>query len=129
MPKRPGFTPVVVLGLLLFLVFIPSAVGEPRVGCTTIHARAQLYGGDGQLRIWHIGTHHEYEPDSESWQRVLGWLQAGVTDRERAQYATPASMVSLYGDFLVCPTEQFRKGAVQQADVKTVTHRRYEHLP
>jgi hypothetical protein len=28
--------------------------------CFTIHGRAHLYGGDGQLRIWHVGTHHDF---------------------------------------------------------------------
>jgi len=90
-----------------------------------IHGRARLYGGDGQLRIWHIGTHHEYEPDESSWQLVVGWLEAGVTQPEQRRYASPISTVDLFADFVVCPREPFRKGAVQAAKIKTATHRRY----
>ncbi|MGA2168372.1 MAG: hypothetical protein ABSG62_09175 [Terracidiphilus sp.] len=91
----------------------------------TIHGRAHFYGGDGQLRIWHIGTHHEYEPDQSSEPRVMGWLEAGVKDSDKSNYASPASAVYLFGDFEVCPTEPFRKGAVQRAIVKSVSYRHY----
>ena len=86
--------------------------------CMTIHGRAHLYSGDGQLRIWHIGTHHDYEPDASSWLRVQGWLEAGVKDYDKATFASPASEVYLFGDFLICPTEPYKKGSVQRAIVK-----------
>jgi hypothetical protein len=91
----------------------------------TIHGRAHLYGGDGQLRIWHVGTRHDYEPDESSWRRVQGWLEAGVKDSDKANYASPASTVYLFADFLLCPTEAYRNGAVQRARVISVYHRRY----
>ncbi len=90
-----------------------------------IHGRAHLYGGDGQLRIWHIGTHHEYEPDETSWRTVEKWLDAGVKDSDKANYAWPASAVDLFADFLICPTEPFKNGSVQRAKVKSASHRRY----
>jgi hypothetical protein len=104
---------------------VPSSATE---SCPTIHGRAHLYGGDGQLRIWQIGTHHEYEPDDSSWERVRGWLDAGVTEAERSLYASPASTVDLYADFVICPTRPFRAGSVQKAKVKSATHRRYVKL-
>ncbi len=91
----------------------------------TIHGRAHYYGGDGQLRIWHFGTHHEYEPDESSWDRVMGWLLAGVRISDRPKYASPESSVYLFGDFQICPTEPFKKGSVQRAEVRSVSHRRY----
>ena len=93
--------------------------------CMTFHGRAHFYGGDGQLRIWHIGTHHEYEPDNSSWDTVMKWLEEGVKPSERQNYAAPASAVNLFADFLVCPTEPFKKGAVQEATVKSALHRHY----
>ena len=110
------------------LIIVPLAIrahaGEP---CKMIHGRAHLYGGDGQLRIWEIGSHHEYEPDSSTRDTVLKWLDAGVNDLERLKYASPASVVSLYADFLVCPAEPFRQGSVQLAKIKSASHRRYRH--
>jgi len=111
--------------LSLTLVAFPASATEP---CRPIHARAHFYGGDGQLRLWHIGTHHEYQPDESSWDKVVRWLEAGIPKSERARYASPASAVDLYADFLVCPTEPFRKGAVQTAEIKSATHRRYVRL-
>ena len=92
--------------------------------CQWIRGRAHLYGGDGQLRIWHIGTHHEFTPDEASGRDVLRWLDEGVSPADR-HYASPASTVYLFGDFLICPTEPFKKGAVQRALVKDVKHRHY----
>ncbi len=105
------------------LVLLPAAIAEDR--CMTIHGRAHLYGGDGQLRIWRIGTHHDFEPDESTWGRVINWLNAGVTESDRKNYASPASEYYLFGDFVVCPVEPFKKGSVQRATVKSVTHRRY----
>ena len=93
--------------------------------CFTIHGRAHLYGGDGQLRIWHVGTHHDYEPDDSSRSRVEDWLEAGVKRPEKSQYASPASLVYSFADFLICPTEPFKKGSVQKAKVVSAEHRRY----
>jgi hypothetical protein len=93
--------------LCLALLLISSLhAAEP---CKLIHGRAHFYGGDGQLRIWQIGTHHEYEPDVSSEAEVKGWLEAGVPESERANFASPASAVNLFADFLICPTEPFKK--------------------
>jgi hypothetical protein len=108
--------------LFLFLITLPSQAAN---GCFTIHGRAHLYGGDGQLRIWHIGTHHDYEPDGSSWARVQGWLEAGVKEPEKSQRASPASWVYLFADFLICPTEPFKKGSVQKAKILSAEHRHY----
>jgi len=94
--------------------------------CTTIHGRLHYYGGDGQLRIWHIGTHHDFTPDGSSWDTVIGWLREGVKPSEWKDYFDPAIAVDLFGDFHVCPTEPFREGAVQHAKVVSVSHRRYK---
>jgi len=93
--------------------------------CTTFHGRAHFYSGDRQLRIWQIGTHHEYEPDVSSWDQVMDWLIAGVKPSERKNYASPASGVYLFADFTVCPTEPLRRGALQKAKVKSAMHRHY----
>ncbi len=127
-PSQPAGATMRLPPLLLssFLTLaIPALAAEP---CQIIHGRANFFGGDGQLRIWHIGTHHEYEPAGGSDKRVLDWLEAGIPLAERDNYATPASAVYLYGDFTICPIEPFRKGAVQKANVLTVTHKHYVRL-
>ena len=114
------------LRVVALLVFILSTSGlRAEESCSTIHGRLHYYGGDGQLRIWVIGTHHEFTPDESSWDTVIGWLRDGVKPSKRSEYADPATAVDLYGDFQICPTEVLRKGAVQHAKVKAVTNRRY----
>jgi hypothetical protein len=110
---------------LLLTPVVPAYAGEP---CRVIHGRAHFYGGDGQLRIWHVGTHHEYAPDHTSEDLVMQWLEAGVPDSEKSNYASPASAVYMYADFVVCPTEPLVKGAVQYAEVKSASHRRYVRI-
>jgi hypothetical protein len=117
--------PTLLLATLLLLTSIPATATEP---CQTFHGRAHFYGGDGQLRVWHSGTHHEFEPDETTDVKVMTWLEAGVPDAEKHNYAIPASDVMLFGDFTVCPIEPLRKGWVQRAKVLSVTHRRYVRL-
>jgi hypothetical protein len=115
-----------------FLAWIVASVAPKLMAaqkCEVIHGRAHYYCGDGNLRIWHIGTHHEYEPDSTSYDRVSRWLEAGVTQAEKKNLACPAGAIDLYADFLICPTEPFKRGAVQHAAVKSATHRHYAHTP
>jgi hypothetical protein len=101
------------------LIFPLSAFAAD--SCTVIHGRARLYSGDSQLRIWHVGTHHDFEPDETSWDMVMGWLNEGTTK-------IPADNVMLFGNFTVCPTEPFRKGAVQHAKIISVKNRHYVRL-
>jgi hypothetical protein len=112
--------------LAVFLLF--SAMGNglyAEDGCSTIHGRLHYYGGDGQLRIWYIGTHHDFTPGESSWDMVIGWLRDGVKPSQAKDYSDPAIAVDLFGDFQLCPTERFRKGSIQEAKVISVTHRRY----
>lgn len=128
--RTPGADPVLPEGagmkqvwLLLPLAFaLPLRAGD---ACFTIHGRAHLYGGDGQLRIWHVGTHHDYEPDDSSRARVEQWLMAGVKEPEKSRLASPASWVNLFADFVICPVEPFKKGSVQKAKVVSAEHRHY----
>lgn len=113
------------LTLTLALLLTPVASVYAGEQCMVVHGRARLYSGDLQLRIWSIGTHHEYAPVDSSWDRVIQWLAAGVPDSEKSRYTIPASAVDLYADFLICPTEPFVEGSVQQAEVKIASHRRY----
>jgi hypothetical protein len=56
---------------------------------------------------------------------VIGWLRGGVKPVKKKDYADPAIAVDQFGNFELCPTEPFRKGAVQETKVLCVTHRRY----
>jgi hypothetical protein len=115
---------ILTLGFLLYAT-VPIRAADD---CMTIHGRASLTGGDLQLRIWQIGTHHEFEPDDSSWDAVVDWLNAGVPKKDREAYFVPASTVYLFADFLICPTEPFQKGSVQQARVKSAVHRHYVNV-
>jgi len=112
------------LALLFPTLFVTVAL-QAADPCMMIHGRAHLYGGDGQLRIWHVGTRHDYKPDESSWARVQEWLEAGVKDSAKANYASPASAVYLFADFVVCPAEPFKKGSVQKAKIISAQHRHY----
>src|SRR5271155_5431134 len=92
--------------------------------CFVIHGRAHYHGADGNLRIWHIGTRHEFEPDETSFPRVMGWLTVG-TMKGDSKDASPESNLNLFGDFMVCPIEPFRQGAVQHAKILSIENRHY----
>jgi hypothetical protein len=121
----PRISSLICIVAAVILVSLPSTLhaSEP---CRLVHGRAHSYGGDGRLRIWEVGTHHEFQPDDSSWDTVLSWLQAGVTERE-SKFASQISLVDMYADFLICPTEPWKKGSVQQAAVKSADHRHYIH--
>jgi hypothetical protein len=114
---------------LICLVLMTTFRLQAGDSCINIRGRAHLHGGDGQLRIWQVGTHHDYTPDASSREAVVGWLEAGVSKSEQDELASPASQLYLFADFVICPTEPWRKGAVQQAKVKSASHRRYVHIP
>ena len=102
------------------LLLTLSSEAQTTESCRVIHGRARRYCGDGQLRIWHIGTHHDFEPDDSSWQRVEGWLEAGAKPTGACH-----DNADLFADFLICPTESYKKGAVQKSKVKAAYHRHY----
>lgn len=108
--------------LLLLTLTLPSRAGD---ACFTIHGRVHFYGGDGQLRVWHIATHHEYQPDDSSRSRFYDWLEAGIKEPEKSRSAAPASLVYLFADFLICPIEPYKKGSVQTAKIISAKHMRY----
>jgi hypothetical protein len=114
------------LWLSLLLIAASASVRlQAAEACFTIHGRAHYHSGDGNLRIWHIGTHHDFEPDTSSFARVESWIEAGVKEPAKSQSATPLSSVDLFADFLICPTEPFKKGSVQKAKFISAQHRRY----
>jgi hypothetical protein len=109
------------LATLLILTTPLAHAAEP---CQTIHGRAIYYPADGQLRLWHIGTHHEFEPDAyqgktpNPWDKIITLLKAGDTS------PAAGSNNALYGDFVVCPTKPYREGAVQPANIRSMSHLR-----
>jgi hypothetical protein len=115
--------------LCLAFLFLTCLRLNAAEGCRTIHGRLHYYGGDGQLRIWHIGSHHEFEPDATTWDTVIQWLRDGVKRSEWRNYADPATGVDLFADFDVCPTQPFKKGSVQEAKVMSASHRHYVPNP
>jgi hypothetical protein len=53
------------------------------------------------------------------------WLAAGVKEPEKSQSACPADVVNMFADFLICPTEPFKKGSVQTAKIISAQNRHY----
>ncbi len=81
--------------------------------CFQIRGRAILYRGDGFFAIWHVGTHHIFEPaNKQSWDLLCSYMNC--TSRRKQ----PA----LFADFTICPTVPYKKGAAQPAIVTKVTH-------
>jgi hypothetical protein len=105
--------------LFALAMLVPQATAEP---CQVIHGRAIYYTGDGQLRIWHIGTHHLFMPgewpstEADGWDKVIDLLAAGG---ERPEVF---NRNVLFADFLICPTKRFREGSSQPAEVRRIYH-------
>lgn len=109
---------------LLFLSLLWAVVGSPASlaaePCQAFRGRIMFYPGDMQTRLWHIGTHHEFEPaasdNGTSWDRAMKLLHA------QGELLHTAKMSALYADFIVCPTEPLRKGWVQPAIIRSMKH-------
>jgi len=73
---------------LATLLILTTPLAFAAEACQTIHGRAIYYSGDGQLRIWHIGTHHTFRPDDLRTpdNAVLPLMEQGhgPTDRQRS---------------------------------------------
>jgi hypothetical protein len=104
---------------LVCALCVPSVFAvEP---CRVIHGRARIYTGDGNLRIWHIGTDHEFEPaDGADWDRFTKIL---------LPHGLSGTQYDLYADFTICPTEPFKAGSVQRVIVKAIKHPRVVPVP
>jgi hypothetical protein len=105
------------LAALLIVASSSAFAAEP---CQSFHGRALYYSADGQFRIWHIGTHHTFEPpdmqgpnpDYEpSWNRLMKILLGGNQNPDDH---------AVFADFVVCPTEPFRKGTAQKAIIQSI---------
>lgn len=107
------------LAAFALLIACASYAAEP---CQMFHGRARFYSADGQFRIWHIGTHHEFMPSryvdqdewGHGWDRVLDLLNKGNP------HPSSPSDQQLFADFTVCPIEPFHQGAAQSATVKSI---------
>jgi hypothetical protein len=113
------------LVLPLALLLLVAARSSPCLAterCQAFYGRMVLYPADGQLRLWHIGTHHEFQPEytgsdgGASWDKAVDLLKAGN------EAAGAAGDNTLYADFVVCPTEPLRKGWVQSATIRSMSH-------
>jgi hypothetical protein len=96
--------------LSLVVILGPSIFPLAAEPCRVIHGRAMAYSGDGAVRIWHIGTHHEFEPaykDKASWDLLF-------------QYIDWNSEKVLYADFTICPTEPYKLGSVQSVRIAKI---------
>jgi hypothetical protein len=114
----------------MFATLIIAAILAPKTvePCRVIHGRATYGTMNGMVRIWHIGTHHTFMPDelrtpdtedfSPSWEKVIDLLAAGGKEPEVFDHN------ELFADFLICPTQRYRHGASQPAQVRRIYHPR-----
>jgi hypothetical protein len=74
-----------------------------------------MYNGDGQMRIWHIGSHHTFEPDNEaSWDKLAHFMSEPKDKGMMTRI--------LFADFDLCPTAPFVQGATQPVIIKRIAH-------
>ena len=106
------------IGMRSVLCLVLSAAARLALAtepCSVIYGRATSYPGNGLLEIWHVGTHHTfYVIDQKSSQMILRYLPYLGGDRYQ----------SLFADFTICPTENYREGASQPIIVKRIEHSR-----
>ena len=100
--------------LVLILLAMAGVTGSSEEPCLEIHGRAHLYQGDGQLRIWHIGTHHEFVPADDASSALLRRYLESAEDWQAAQSRY------LFADFTLCPTEPYTQGSVQTAVISKI---------
>ncbi len=103
----------VLIALALGLFILPQKLPCAE-SCLEIRGRAISYSGDGFLEIWHVGTHHTFfVVDKKSTELIEGYLHYPESDDQ-----------ALFGDFTVCPTEAYKKGASQPVIVKQIRNSR-----
>jgi hypothetical protein len=110
--------------LTLLLATVIPAVAHAAEPCQTFHGRARYYPGDGQLRIWRIGTHHTFMPSDREDQDfgVDGWDKViALINRGNPHPNLPAEQ-QVFATFTVCPIEPLTKGASQRAAVTAIHH-------
>jgi hypothetical protein len=94
--------------------------------CTTIHGRLRFGSGTPALRLWHIGTTHEfgifsgpdaemYDPGDNEHPQLPGRLGTILGARKSDE-------PTIYADFDVCPLEPFIPGHMQAACIASATH-------
>ena len=79
--------------------------------CFSVHGRLSVYNGAPALRIWKIGTKRMLGV-SEQRFAVEGYRNVPESIQEQLNQD-----VDLYGDFLVCPFTQPRRGQMQMVCV------------
>lgn len=104
-----------------FLI-IQASIAVSAEPCQQIHGRMVLYAADGQLRLWQIGSQHEFEPDYNASDKGSSWDKAVDLLKTGNEQAGAAGDNALFADFLVCPTKPLQKGAVQPAVIRRMAH-------
>ncbi len=82
----------------------PEVIGP----CFTVHDRISVYNGTPGVRMWKIGTTH-----------LLGVLPSENEIMPAAIKTEPGVDTQIYGDYLVCPFTQEKKGHMQMACIES----------
>jgi hypothetical protein len=82
----------------------PEVIGP----CFTVHGRISVYNGTPSVRIWIIGTDH-----------LLGVLPSEDEIMPPAIKKELGIGTQIYGDYLVCPFTQEKKGHMQMVCIES----------
>jgi hypothetical protein len=99
--------------LVIFLLLAAStatAFATSPESCRVIHGRTRWQSADGQMFVWHIGTHHYF------------WILDDKSQDLIFKYISSRGDDQLYADFTVCPTVKYREGAAQFAILRKIAH-------
>jgi len=124
------------LVFLALLLFAHASSAERRTitcktpviasACVTIHGRLQYGNGTPALRLWHIGTSHEFGIFSG-----LNAEKRDPLDNEHPQLPANLRKVfdvpnpfeqAIFADFEVCPLEPHTSGHMQAACIESAAH-------
>jgi hypothetical protein len=94
--------------------------------CVTIHGRLQCGNGTPALRLWHIGTTHEfgiYSGVNAEKRDPLDNEHPQLPEVLQKRYEVPNPFeLRIYADFEVCPLEPHIPGHMQAACVESANH-------
>ena len=99
------------LAALVVLWGVPTLRQESVEPCYAVHGRLSYYNGTPSTRMWIVGTHRMLGLPSEDSQLPANVkaLLKGFGD-------------NIFGDYVVCPLQKYRKGEMQMVYVKSATH-------
>jgi hypothetical protein len=123
------------VALVFNLLVHPSSAEKRSVRCKTpaiaptclvVHGRLQYGNGTPALRLWHIGTTHEFGifsgPDAEKLDDLDNEHPHLPANLQKIYEIPNPFEVRIYGDFEVCPLVHYVPGHMQNACIAGASH-------